>query len=126
MGGEHGFFGDDFTGRIGAGNVGSVGEGFVGSGEVLIVEDDAWRAGVDQLGDEEVAAAVDYGLGADDVGFLKVLAFAPDADFGGRVENGVHVRAGASDSCRVSEIDVEHFDSESFELRLRASAKSAY
>jgi len=123
---EDGFFGDDFAGRIRTGNVGPVGEGFVGSGEVLVVEDDAWRAGVDEFRNEEVATAVDDRLGADNVGVFKIFAFAPDADFGGCVKNGIHVRASASGSGRVREIDIEHFDSERFELRLRAAAKSGY
>lgn len=114
VGNEDGFFGDDFTCWVRAGNIGPVWEGFVGSGEVLVVEDDARGAGVDEFWNEEVAAAVDDRLGADNVGAFKIFAFAPDADFGGCVENRIHVSAGASGGGRVREIDIEHFDPERF------------
>lgn len=122
MGGEDGFFGDDFGGRVGAGDVGAVGEGFVVAGDVLVVEDDGGGGGVDEFFDAEVAAAVDDGLGAFDVGFLEVGVLAPDADFGGDVEDGVLVLAGGSDGRGVGEVGVGDLDAEGFDVGTGAPA----
>ena len=126
MGGQDGFFCDDFGSRIGTGNVDSVGKRFVGSREIAIVEYNAWGTGVDEFGYLKIAAAIDDGLSAFDVRFLKVCAFSPDTDFGGSVEDGVLILASGSDGRSIGEIDVPHLNAESFEFRLGATAKASY
>ena len=64
---------------------------------------DAGGRGVNEAGDAVGAAAFENRAGAEDVGAEKIAVAAPDADFGGGVENGGVAGAGGADGGGVVE-----------------------
>lgn len=97
VGGEDFAFGDGFGEWVGGGAGRGEREGFVGTGEVAAVVDDAGRGGVNEVADGGGAGGGEERAGAEDVGAKVVVVGAPDADAGSDVEEGFDAGAGVSE-----------------------------
>jgi hypothetical protein len=123
IGGENFALGDGFGEGIRARAGGSEREGFVGVGEGVSVINDAGGAGVDETGDAVFAGAGEEGASAEDVGAVKIFVAAPDAHFGGGVEDGRDTGASGLDGGGVVERSADEADAAGLEVGRGSTAE---
>lgn len=71
---------------------------------------------MDKTGDAVFAGAGEEGAGAEDVGAEKIVVAAPDADFGGDVEDRADAAAGVADGGLVVEGGADEADAQGFDF----------
>lgn len=116
VGGEDFAFGDGFGEWIRTWAGGREREGFVGVGQVAAVVDDAGCAGVDEIFHAMAAGAFEERACAQDVDTEEVVVAAPDADFGGDVEDRLNVFTGGGDGGGVVERSADESDATGFQV----------
>jgi len=97
--------------------------GFVGTQNIMAIENHTRRAGVYQFGNAVDAASLDDVLRADDIRLVIFLIVSPNADPRSDMKHGIHSRKGFQDIGFALKIPAEGFNAHLPQLRIRTAAE---